>query len=227
MAWIDPGYVQGHFAHSMSSATADMSYFGCMGKVHRFSTSLPALGRNVLVQGFMNSGAEWLWMVDSDMVFDKGHVFKLWETASEQEAKIVSGLAFIFKDSTQPIPSYFLRAGEDSIHPEGSLHLMNVVPSEPLKIAASGLASTLIHRDVFEAMQPARHEDYRWFDQIMLDGNTTLSGEDTQFFLRAAELGFDTYLNPEAETWHLKTIGVGKKDFFRYWALRGQGDEEE
>lgn len=224
-AWIDPGYVSGHFAHSIASTTADMDYFGCMGRIHRFATSLPALGRNILVQGFLEGKSEWLWMVDSDMVVDKGHPMKLWETAQEHEAKIVSGLSFIFKDSRQPIPSYFM-AGDGKFYPEGQLHLLNVVPDEPMKVAATGLASTLIHRDVFEAMEPPRHEDYRWFDQIPLEGNEKLSGEDTQFFIRAGALGFDTWLDPNAETWHIKSVGVGKADFFRHWELAAKlGDE--
>jgi hypothetical protein len=226
LAWIDPGYVSGHFAHSIASAASDMDYFGCLGAIHRFPTSLPALGRNVLVQAFLDGEGEWLWMVDSDMVFDKGHVLKLWETAQDEDVKIVSGLSFIFKDSTIPIPSYFL-AGDGKFYRKGELHLVNVVPDAPMKVAATGLASTLVHRDVFEAMQAPRHEDYRWFDQIPLEGNDKLSGEDTQFFVRAAALGFDTYLDPNAETWHLKHVGIGKADFIRHWELREILDEEK
>ena len=223
-AWIDPGYVSGNFAWSIASAMADLEYFGSYGAVYRFATSLPALGRNILVEKFLEGDSEWLWMVDSDMVFDKGHVMKLWETAQDHDVKIVSGLAFIFKDRSQPIPSYFTE-GDGVTFPVGELHLMNVVPDEPQVVVATGLASSLIHRDVFEAMEPARHKDYRWFDQIFLPGNTALSGEDTQFFIRAREIGFETVLDPKAETWHMKYVGVGRADFDRFWEIRERLEE--
>ena len=228
VGWIDPGWNTGHFTHSIASAVADMVYFECYGKCHRMATSLPALGRNLIVeQGFMPGGSDWLWFVDSDMVFDQGHVMKLWQTANEMEVKIVSGLSFIFKNRSQPIPSYFVKS-DGKLYPKGQLQLMNVIPDEPMVVEATGLASTLIHRDVFEALQPPRDDHYRWFDQIPLKGNPHLSGEDVQFFVRAKELGFDTVLDPHAETWHVKDVGVGRPDFDRFWELRRElGEEEE
>lgn len=220
IAWIDPGYVPAQFAHSIASAAADMQYHECLGHVYRFGTSLPALGRNVIIRdGYLKNDSPWLWFVDSDMVFDKGHVMKLYETAKDMDAQIVSGLAFVFKDANMPIPSYFLE-GDGKFYEKDVLHMMNRVPDKPIEIAAAGFASVLIHRDVFEALQPPRHEAYRWFDQIMMPPNPTLSGEDTQFYVRAREAGFKAVLDPNAETWHLKTVGIGKADFFRHWELR-------
>lgn len=214
IAWIDPGYTTGKFTLSIAGTCADLADAGRLGRLHRMSTSLPALGRNTLVRdGFLAGNSPWLWMVDSDMVFDKGHVLKLLDTAREQAAKIVSGLSFIFKDASLPIPAYFL---EDD---DKQLHMMNLVPGDVMEVAATGLASTLIHREVFEKMEAPRHEDYRWFDQIMLEGNDQLSGEDTQFFVRARALGYRVFLNPNAETWHVKEVGVGKADFVRHWEL--------
>jgi hypothetical protein len=70
-------------------------------------------------------------------------------------------------------------------------------------------------------MQPARHGSYRWFD-LLLDttSNEGVSGEDTQFFIRAKEIGYDLMINPDAETWHIKEIGIGRSDWERYWELQ-------
>lgn len=226
VAWIDPGHTPGPFTHSIADSIGDMEYFGCLGKVHRFGTSMPALGRNILVRdGFLKGDSEWLWLVDSDMVFDKGHVMKLWETAMDLDVKIVSGLAFIFKDHEIPIPSYFLE-GTGSPYPKGELHLINAVPDEPMEVAAAGLASTLIHREVFEKMEAPRDEKYRWFDHIPLEGNKGLSGEDTQFFVRARKLGYRAILDPNARTKHLKYVGIGMPEFERHWELREKLQEE-
>jgi GT2 family glycosyltransferase len=184
------------------------------------ATSIPAKGRNVLVTDFLAGDSDWLWMVDSDMVFDKGHAMKLVITARDMDVKIVSGLAFIFRDNSQPIPSWFTESS-GKFYPKGELHLIeNQIPDEPCVVAATGLASTLVHRDVFEAMEAPRDERWRWFDHIPLDGNDGLAGEDVQFFIRAREAGFDTVLEPRAETWHIKSIGVGRDSFDRFWELR-------
>lgn len=219
IGWIDPGYTTGKFTLSIAAAAADMSYFGCMGRIHRVPSSLPARGRNMVVEAFLQGESQWLWFVDSDMVFDKGHVMKLWETAQDCNAAIVSGLAFIFRQGGQPVPSYFVES-TGKFYAKGELHLVNVIPESPAIVAATGLASTLIHREVFERMEPARDDHYRWFDQIPIANNAHLSGEDTQFFLRARDLGYETVLDPNAETWHIKEIGIGKADFHRFWELR-------
>jgi GT2 family glycosyltransferase len=223
VGWIDPGYVTGHFAHSISSSIAQMQYHECFGNVHRLSSSLPTAGRNLLVDEFLKGDSDWLWMVDADMVFDQGHPMKLWEAASDNDAEMVSGLAFIFWENKQPVPSYFL---EDE---HGALNIVyNAIPDSACEVAATGLASSLIHRKVFEALTPPRHPKYRWFDQIELIANVEgLSGEDTQFFVRAREAGFKLILEPTAETWHVKNVGIGKADFYRFWELFGRPVKSE
>ncbi len=214
IAWCDPGYTSGHFAHSIASAAADMEYFGTMGKIHRLSTSLLARGRNVLVDEFLHGDSDWLWCVDSDMAFDKGHVMKLWNTAQDEDVKIVSGLAFIFKNGDQPVPSYFIR-NPDS----GVLGLVYYpIPEVPMTVEATGMASVLIHRDVFFDIEPARHGDYRWFDQTVVEGK--MQGEDVHFHQQAKKAGYKTVLDPNAETWHVKDIGIGRESYDRFWEMK-------
>jgi len=224
IGWIDPEYVSGHFAHSIASQVRDMEYFGCAGQVHRYTASQPIMARNQLFQDFLdNSDSPWLWQVDADMVFDKGHVMKLWTVASEHEVKMVTGLAMIFKDQRLPIPSIFWDG------PDGSLRqVYNRIPKEPARIAASGLATVLIHRDVIEAMQPARHPMYRWFDFIPNEDlgvtGDEMTGIDVQFFLRARKLGYPLMVEPDAKTFHLEQIGVGYPAWQKAWNMY---DEEE
>lgn len=181
-------------------------------------SSLLVHARNAVVDSFLKySSSPWLWFVDSDMEFDQGHPMKLWEVASEYDVKMVSGLAFIFKDGQQPVPSIFY------VNPEtGELRLaLNKIPDKPEIVPATGFASVLIHRDVLEAMQPARHKMYRWFDLLGdVTSNEGVAGEDVSFFLRAKQFGFDLMVNPEAETGHVKQITITRKDFDRYWELR-------
>jgi len=227
VAWIDPGYVTGNFAHSIASAVKDMEYFGCAGRIFRASTSIPIRSRNMVVEEFLqDSDSEWLWLIDADMVFDKGHVMKLWNTAFDKGAKMVSGLAFIFKHSGKPVPSFYMSGGEipDEEFAEGDLvNMPGWVPDEATPVAATGLASSLVHREVFEAMPFERQEGYRWFDFHRRARSGELFGEDLQFFVRAKELDYQLWLEPDATTWHVKEIGIGLDDWKRAWGK----DEEE
>lgn len=215
VAWIDPGYVEGDFAHSLASVVGAMSYFGCLGEVYRGSSSRPNASRNMVVNQFLEGEADWLWMVDADMVFsEQDHPMRLWAAASEHGADMVSGLTFIFHNRNQPTPSMF-------IEKDGELaRIINKVPSQPMEIRACGLASVLIHRRVFEAMDAPRHESMRWFDEIPLPQADGIAGEDVQFFVRATDLGFKLMLEPSACTQHIKKIGIGLADFHRFWELQ-------
>jgi hypothetical protein len=210
--------VHGTFAASIAASTRDLEYHGAMGMIHNVQSSLLVHARNALCERFLNlSSSPWLWFVDSDMVFDHGHPMKLWEVASEYDVKLVSGLAFIFKDGQQPVPSIFYSNPEND-----ELRLaLNRIPDKPAVVPATGFASVLIHRDVLETMQPARHPMYRWFDLLEnITTNDGIAGEDVGFFVRAKQYGFDLMVQPEAETGHIKSITISKMDFDRYWQLQ-------
>ena len=221
VGWVDPEYVSGHFTQSIAAAVRDMEYFGCMGGVIRHSAPQQNDARNAVALAFVEGENPWLWFVDADMMFDKGHVMKLWTAAQEHDAKIVSGLAMIWKEGHIPVPSIFY---EDD---EGLKLHHNRLRMESHEVAATGLASVLIHRDVFEALEPPRHEGRRWFDVIPdrelglpSDG---LAGVDVQFFVRARQAGFKHVVEPKAETTHLETIGVNLDTWERYWTPKHSG----
>jgi hypothetical protein len=217
IGFCHPGFVEGRFAASLAATARDLEYHEAMGMIHQIESSLLVHARNAVVDSFLKkSSSPWLWFVDSDMVFDHGHPMKLWETASEHDVKMVSGLAFIFRDGQQPVPSIFYPNPEN-----GELRLaLNKLPEAPTVVAATGFASVLIHREVFETMQPARHKQLRWFDLLTdITPNDGITGEDVGFFVRAKQFGFDLMVNPDAETGHLKQITISKQDYHRYWEL--------
>jgi hypothetical protein len=209
--------VHGLFAASLAATTRDLQYHEAMGSIHQVQSSLLVHARNAVAERFLTtSSSPWLWFVDADMTFDQGHPMKLWEVASEYDVKLVSGLAFIFRDGNQPVPSIFYTNPDTE-----ELRLaLNKIPAQPEVVPATGFASVLIHRDVLEAMQPPRHKMYRWFDLLGdITTNEGIAGEDVGFFLRAREHGFKLMVNPDAETWHHKSIPIGRLAFDRYWEL--------
>ena len=220
VGWIDPGYTNGNFTHSIAGQLRDMEYFGCAGRVIRKSMSIPIKARNKVVEEFLTlSDSPWLWLIDADMVFDKGHVQKLWLACQDHDVKMASGLAFIWTQGEAPAPSYYFLADDQEGFIDGeTINIKNKIPPESCIVAATGLASSLIHRDVFEAMPVERLNDFRWFDyDRQSPGSDGVFGEDIQFFLRAKELGFDLVLEPAAETLHMKEIAVGLDDFKGVW----------
>jgi hypothetical protein len=207
IGWVDPGYVSGHFTHSIIRQAVDMQYFEALGGVHAsVGSSLIAAARNSVVDEFLKGDSEWLWFVDSDMVFNIGHWLKLINMADDTGADMVTGLAFIFKQpGSKLLPSAFLEG------PDG-LYLPHDLPENGQELAACGLATVLINRRVFEKLEAPRQASYRWFDQIVFP-NGQMSGEDTQFFVRAREAGFSLRISMEATTKHVKETGMGLEEY--------------
>lgn len=214
--WIDPEHVSGFFAQSIAAQLRDMEYFGCAGKVLRYTAAQPIDARNQICKIFLEeTDDDWLWMVDADMLFDQGHVMKLWETASEHGVKMVSGLAFINRPKV--VPSIFYWKDEDNT----LFHPYNHIPDEPSYVAATGLASLLVHRDVLESMDAPRHEARRWFD-FLNPGEVGLTssdpvGIDVQFCLRAWDAGYPMMVNPNARTRHLEDAIIDYETWREDW----------
>jgi hypothetical protein len=190
-----------------------------MGRIFRHSASQPIVARNNLVREFLEEDdAEWLWMVDADMVFDKGHVMKLWETAQDNNVTMCTGLAMIWKEGRIPVPSLFYWNTET----KQIGNVPNLLPPSGQHIAACGLASVLVHRDVFLEMKgTGRHPDYDWFDfytndELGINGDE-MTGSDVQFFVRAARLGHKLVVETHAETWHIEEQYISHETWENHW----------
>jgi hypothetical protein len=218
VGWIDPEYTSGHFTHSIATQIRDLQYHDAAGRIFRHSASQPIVARNTLIREFLEEDdSPWLWMVDADMVFDKGHPMKLWLAAEEFGVQMVTGLAMIWKEGRLAVPSIFYRNSEDVFG-----QIPSRLPERGEVIAACGLASVLVHRDVFEAVQAPRHPDYRWFDflpnqEVGINGDE-MTGIDVQFFARATALDFKLIAEPEARTWHLEDLAIGHAEWEKQWA---------
>jgi len=223
VGWVDPEYVSGHFAHSIAGQIRDMEYHDCAGRIYRHSASQPIVARNNVMQEFLDdSDSPWLWLVDADMVFDKGHSMKLWLAAQDYEADIVTGLTFIWKEGRYVVPSLFYEDGENGLR-----LVYNKIPKSGTEVAASGLASVLIRREVIETMQAVRHKDYRWFDfltnaDLGINGDE-MTGIDVQFFIRAKKVyGYKMIVEPDAKAISVETMPIGCDEWKRQWQKESQ-----
>lgn len=166
---------------------------------------LIAMARNQLVEKFLTSDLEWLWCVDTDIVFRTNAVDRLWEIADPITRPIVSALYFIPSAYDDKVPAIYRAVNESGRlvfrplkkWPENSL----------LKVDAVGAGCMLVHRSVFEKIQKDHDGDPCWFRECVI--NQRPMGEDLSFCVRAAGAGFPVHADTSVQVGHMKTIMIG------------------
>lgn len=173
--------------------------------------------RNVLADTFLKSPTEWIFWMDSDMVFDSDTLVKLFNLAESKNAKMVSGIYYQRKGMNYPCiwsRGEELESGEVTglTSPKSKINKYLgtfVFPhrdkKEPFKVHAAGFGCVLIHRSVFEVMPRP------WFQFI----KGTCS-EDFYFFVNAQEYGFELWVDPTIMLGHLGDAPIiTKHDFWK------------
>lgn len=187
--------------------------------------------RNAAVDRFLASEDEYLLWTDTDCVFEPADVLALLEAdkpiAGALYFQIVTGVdpwpTALVEDPEAPetyIPVTLPELPEPPPTPEGLEDLNDedrtaalemygkllfVHEREaaevlaPVQVAGVGFGLTLIRREVIEAVRSI------YPNPIEFEGT---KGEDLVFCLRAAEMGFDTYLVPRARIGHSKVVVV-------------------
>ncbi|HEY3485459.1 MAG TPA: hypothetical protein VGK49_08735 [Ilumatobacteraceae bacterium] len=189
-------------------------------------------GRNEVVREFLESSAEWLFFIDSDMGWEPDGLEQLMAAADPVERPIVGGLCFGFGPVgdvlgaghsvvKRPFPTIFdLAETEDDVafRPRWAY-----VPGELQECAATGGAFVIIHRSVLEAIA-AEWGDV-WFDRMKHPKGKRLWGEDTSFCMRARMLGFPTFVHAGVQTSHSKVIQVTQDVYMRSLVAEPATDE--
>jgi hypothetical protein len=156
------------------------------------SCSHPAMGRNQLVQDFLDSGADRLVFLDSDVTFEPGAIVKL----AHSPVDFVGG-AYRFKLDTESYPVGWPESGELWANEHGLLEVVSL---------PGGFLS--LSRQVFEVLKAAHPErEYEHFGkkahcffQMKFDGQ--LYGEDSGFCKEWREAGGQVFLDPELTLTH-------------------------
>lgn len=158
--------------------------------------SVPAAGRNQLVQDFMDSGADKLIFLDSDITFEPGELLKL----AHKPADVVGG-AYRFKFETENYPIGWLEDNEKKGLWANEHGL--------IEVASLPTGFLCISRKAFEVLREA-HPDreyshmgqkaFCYFQMVFKDGG--LYSEDSFFCREFREAGGKVYLDPEIELTH-------------------------
>ncbi len=163
---------------------------------------LLAMARNLLVRDFLSTDLEWLWTVDTDIVFIPNTLKRLLDVASVHRP-VVSALYHTFKNAGK-IPAMFL-AGDDHEFPpipENDFELGTLITAD-----AVGAGCLLIHREVLEKIMKDNDGQYCWFRERVA-GNRDI-GEDLSFCMRVTESGFPIYVHTGIQVAHVKSALLG------------------
>lgn len=211
IGWLMGGQSTPGFVASIAALTAITPQYGVelLGAIPKVSGPRIAAARNTLVEHFLNTPADWLFMVDDDMVFDSDALVRLLETADPDERPVVGGFAYA--------------AGRDgyfstiwTLNEDNQPVRVDDYPSgEVIRVVGTGAACLLVHRKVFEKIRESYGESpWVWFQESSFDGRTV--GEDFTFCVRVQEAGFPIHVDTGVEFGHEKLVNVDRK-FVENW----------
>lgn len=162
--------------------------------------------RNDIVRGFLEHypDADWLWWLDADMVFEPDTLDQLLTNADPVKAPIVGGLCFGMSEGLLFPTLYQLQKDEADEKRTAMARYHDYPPNAMFQVSATGSACILIHRTVLEAVRDREfNASYPWYQETELSGRPC--SEDITFCIRAALLGFPTYVDTGVPIGHHKS----------------------
>jgi len=225
LAWSDYGIVQGEFCISIArSIKKDSQERNLISEVFALPCSAVALARNIIFRDFLEkSTSPWLLMVDGDTIWSVEDIYKLYDIATKNDIKILSGTYFIKIDCAEgclhTVPALF--SSEDL---EGKKHhifveIENQLDKETIEVEWAGLGALLIHRDVLEQTKQIGTADNfpYWCAETSIDGY--FAGEDHYFFKNIKDQGHKVYATPQVIVGHVKKQVLNLKSYKEEYGL--------
>jgi hypothetical protein len=179
--------------------------------------------RNMIAAQVVQSDADWLFVVDTDMGFAADTLYRLLKEADPVDRPIVGALCFAWRElesdglsgyRCEPRPTIFDYVATDEGHK--FMGLTSYPLDEVVQCAGTGSACVLIHRSVLERIGA---EYGTWYDRITGDDGGKL-GEDISFCVRASGCGIPIHVHTGVKTTHAKAIWVGEPDFWNTLAIK-------
>ena len=167
----------------------------------RYCSANVSKGRNEIVESMLASPADWLLMLDSDMVFEPTLIEDLLNEADPDTFPVVGGLCFGIADGLLFPTLYGLTKDGDRLR---TVRYNDVPENAMFQVAATGAACLLVHRRVLEAVKErAFNAAFPWFQETELHGEPC--GEDFTFCLRAGQCGFPVHVATSVLVGHHKS----------------------
>ena len=197
---VNPGFLPMEFVQCLAETYRSMS---TLLPIQMETSAIPNRARTKNGLAFLASEAEWALLLDSDMVWEPHAVHRLYKTAKETGAKVVSGFTFM-EQANRIIP----HAYDWVPHKDGKiLAPYALIPSliQPFKVTAVGGACLLVHREVYLQVKQDTQDKtgFYWQEDEYIKGQG-MQGEDITFSKRVGDSGFDIIYEPRAFFGHKK-----------------------
>lgn len=171
-------------------------------------------GRNKVAADFLDhTDGEWLWFIDTDMGYAANTVDRLVNAADRHARPVMGGLCFQLKRQAQGD----LYAERTRIAPTvyeyleletelGFRPIPDYARDQVIRVAATGAACMLIHRDALKKVQ--RKYGAAWFDPIThpvgANGQPRTFSEDLSFCVRLQACDIPVHVDTSVKTTHEK-----------------------
>jgi GT2 family glycosyltransferase len=197
------GYIHGELVHARFM-TSVLDAVDRRGYAYIEEESGPNLSgaRNRLVSRFLESEAEWLFMVDTDIVFRDDVIERLLLNG----ASIVSAMVYV--DGDKPFPMAYRRLADVSVGMPLFMAMDEWQEGSCVEVDAVGAGCLLVHRDVYSDI--ARRIPNRaalWFQETVI--GERLIGEDISFCMKASQLGYKIFIDTSVNVGHIKPKIIG------------------
>lgn len=215
IGYCSPGAVYSRFHESMLNLQNYDDRFGHhiwndgAGRIPFEASANISTARNAMCRLMLETAADWLWMVDTDMTFQPDILERLLINADPVTAPIVGGLCFGIEDG-RLFPTMYDLGGTES-KPE-FIRYDKWPENAMMQVFATGAACLLIHRTALERIRDYEHPDrpgqqgfspvYEWFQEREF-GQTPM-GEDVTFCFRAGIVGLPVYVDTGVQLGHVK-----------------------
>lgn len=212
VGYCHPGVVRAEWHESMFNLLAyDATHSRRVlagGRYGVQSSANISAARNQIVEGFLSTEAEWLFMVDTDMVFEPDLIDRLVAAADPVKAPVVGGLCFGIDNGALFATMYDLSGTVD----DPAVVRYDVWPRDRMhQVFATGAACLLIHRGVLERIRDHRDETTGrpfspvnvWFEETTFNGSMRM-GEDVTFCFRANRVGASVWVHTGIHVGHVK-----------------------
>ena len=155
-----------------------------------------------MVQRFLDHPArpDWLWIHDTDAVFEPDTLERLLIAADPVERPIVGALAFSV--TPDPVRQVALLPTLYLFDDQGVFRLNTYPVGDLVQVDATGCHCLLIHRSVLEHPIWDRSHPLPWFRMDVRNGEEV--SEDIWFCRKAGEAGFPIWVDCSARTGHVK-----------------------
>jgi len=204
IGWLDNGLTTGDFTECVARLAAfEVSQRRLATTIRIRSGPQMPEGRNLLVTQFLETDADWLLMVDSDMVFTHRLIEDLLATADRDAAPVVGGLCFGVNQELGQFPTMYTNV-------DGMPTVSKEIPAGLVKVDATGAACVLTHRSVFE--QNRREGKHTWFHRRVLPTGDVL-GEDISWCWWLREQGVPIIVDTTIDVGHVKTTLVNRATY--------------